>query len=159
MRPTPLLLAVALLAAGSSGARANLTLPIDQEVGTLTCEARSTAGPMFATAPVVDCAFISDRDGALQTYVGLLPGRPQKAGALAPIKMSWRVATRNGIERPGMLSGLFSDPAEWMVGPKHGAAATLIGKTASLRPMAGEPSSAKPLPGLELIATSAVAMK
>lgn len=163
MRPTALLLSLAVLGLGVTAAQANLTLPVDREIGTLTCQTRA-AGHALGATPVADCSFVSDRDGATQSFVAVLGKRSQGAGASAATKISWRVVTRNGIERPGLIAGSYADPAEWQVAPQKGAGSvTLVGRTASLKleAPAGQDAAklAKALAGLELIARTTVASR
>ena len=163
MRPIAPLLSLAFLAAGIVSAEANLTLPVDREIGTLTCQTRSAARAIGSTS-VADCTFVSDQDGTTQSYVAVFGKRAKGDSLSAATKISWRVMTRNGVERPGMLSGSFNDPAEWQVAPQKGSSSvTLVGATASLKPEAPTGQAAvklvKSLAGLELIGKTVVASR
>lgn len=175
MRPTVLLLSLAVLGLGATAAQANLTLPVDQEIGTLTCQTRAPARAL-GTTPVADCSFVSDRDGVSQSFVAVLGKRVQGEGKgagkgagktdgkLLSTKLSWRVVTRRGVERPGLIAGAYADPTEWQVAPQKGSArATLVGQTASLKleAPAGQDAAklARTLAGLELIARTVVASR
>lgn len=162
MRPILFVFAAASFAASLTGARANLSLPVDKEVGTLTCAIRGGT-EIIKAQPSAECTFVSDRDDATQSYVAQFRGRSEDTIAPKARTVAWRVLTRKGVERPGMLAGIFSDPASWQVAPSKSAYAVLVGPAASLRPILPEGQataiSMQHLPDFALVQVSTVASR
>lgn len=145
-----LALSAVVLALGLTSAQASLTPLVDWSVGTLTCTPRTDVGIVVGAATAADCTFVSDRDGAAQNYVALLPA----SASAQPARLTWRVVTRRGADRPGMLSGVFADQATWRIAPRPSAPAGLIGPAASLRPT-GSDADVRSLARIELAAVPA----
>lgn len=163
MRPIPLLLTVVALAPVATGASANLSLPIDREIGTLTCSIAAEPALGTRSETAAECVFMSDRDDAGQAYAAQV--RWQRAGSLPPgqARIAWRVLTRKGVERPGMLSGAYANPATWQVAPPRAAVPILMGPMAKLRRMtvvgAATVVEPRPVVEIELTPVSAVAAR
>ena len=163
MRTIPGLLTFVALATGATGASANLSLPIDKEIGTLTCSISAEPALGSRSGLSAQCMFVSDQDDAGQAYAAQLRWRRGSSLAPAPAKIAWRVLTRKGVERSGMLGGAYADPATWQVAPSRTGGPVLMGPVAKLRqmPVAGATTVVEPQPvaEIELTAVSAIAAR
>lgn len=133
MRSTPVLLTLIALATGATGASASLSLPVDREVGTLTCSIAATPAADTRSETSADCVFVSDRDDATQSYAGQVRWQRGHGSMPTPARIAWRVLTRKGVEKPGMLAGAYADPATWQVAPVQAGDPVLMGSPAKLR--------------------------
>lgn len=134
MRTLTIAFTAALLAAGAAYARGNLgEAPTQQAAGTLTCTTKPEASLIFGRTPVADCTFVADRGGFRQSYVAMFTRIGRSESLERGQTVRWRVLTRDGFARPGMLVGLFTAPGDGSQGSGARALPELAGRTASLR--------------------------
>lgn len=119
-----------LLAAGAAYAHGlNAEPTAQQSAGILTCKTKPEATLVFGRAPVADCTFVAERGGDRQTYVALFSRTATTAELDASQTVTWRVLTKDGTVRPGVLADLFKAPSSQAAASKP----ELVGRAASLQ--------------------------
>lgn len=134
MRAIAIALAAGFLTGGAVYAHGTLTpAQAQRSAGTLSCTTKPELSLVFGATPVADCTFVSDR-GSRQSYVAMFHRATQKQVSDAAETVTWRVVTKDGADRPGMLSGTFTAPtgdAAAVLAPSD--APELMGQKASLK--------------------------
>ncbi|MEA1832347.1 DUF992 domain-containing protein [Methylobacterium durans] len=134
MRTLTIAFTAAVLAAGAAYARGSITeAPNQQAAGTLTCTTKPDASLIFGRTPIAACTFVSDRGSFRQSYLAMFTrvGRGESVERAQTVK--WRVMTRDGFARPGMLVGLFTAPGNEAHASEARQVPELAGRTARLR--------------------------
>ncbi|GJE61511.1 DUF992 domain-containing protein [Methylobacterium trifolii] len=138
MRAILIALSAAALAAGAAYGHAVQPEAPTIQAGTLTCTTRPEASLVLGLMPAADCRFVADRGGFAQDYEAVFsPGA--FGGAVDRVETAaWRVLTRDGFGRPGMLTGFFAQSGEAMLArPGDRPAPTLSGRAVSLQRLSG----------------------
>lgn len=131
MRAIAIAFSAAMLAAGAAYAHGSLTeAPDPQSAGTLTCITKPDVSLIFGRTPIADCTFVSERGNFRQSYVAMFSRATHVDTAQ---KVSWRVLTKDGFARPGMLSDLFTVPVSQSESAKAPTAPEMMGRAATLQ--------------------------
>ncbi|KAB1071640.1 DUF992 domain-containing protein [Methylobacterium planeticum] len=134
MRSIAIAFSAAVLAAGAALAHGNLSEPAAQQIaGTLTCITRPEASLVFGRTPVADCTFVAERGGFRQSYAAVLTRVGQGREVETAHRITWRVLTKDGFARPGMLSDFFTVPPSQPESAGMRALPEMVGRAASLR--------------------------
>ena len=130
MRTIAIAFSAALLAAGAAYAHGSLTEAPAQTAGTLTCITKPEVSLIFGRTPIADCTFVSERGNFRQNYVAMFS---RAAHVDTAQKVTWRVLTKDGFVRPGMLSDLFSVPVTQSESAQTRATPEMVGRNATLQ--------------------------
>lgn len=139
MRSLTLAFVAGILAAGAAGAHSLGAAPAaPQAAGTLTCVTKPEATLVFGRTPVAECVFTAERGGFRQSYAAVFSPAAGMAELESAQTVTWRVLTRDGFARPGMLADSFTAP-QGSTATKH----ELVGRTATLQFLShsGQPSA------------------
>ncbi|MBB2963715.1 DUF992 domain-containing protein [Methylobacterium sp. R2-1] len=129
MRSLTLAFTVGILAAGAAYAHGlGSESPAQQTAGILTCVTKPEASLVFGRTPVADCTFAAERGGFRQSYVAVFSPAATTAELETAQKVTWRVLTKGGFSRPGMLADNFTAPQS-----QPAAKPELVGRTAILQ--------------------------
>jgi hypothetical protein len=113
MRSFTLALTASILAAGVTYAHGLGSEPAAQQTaGILTCVTKPEATLVFGRTPVADCTFVAERGGYRQGYLAVFSRAATAAELETAQKVSWRVITKDGFARPGMLADSFTAPQD-----------------------------------------------
>jgi hypothetical protein len=134
MRTIAIAFSAGVLAAGAAYAHGSLSVqPAQQTAGILTCITKPEASLIFGRTPVADCTFVAERGGFRQTYAAVLTRVGQVREVETAQRITWRVLTKDGFARPGMLSDFFTVPPSQPEIAGVPAVPEMVGKAASLQ--------------------------
>ena len=129
MRRLTLAFTAGILAAGAAAAHGlGSEAPAQQTAGILTCVTKPEASLVFGRTPVADCTFAAERGGFRQSYVAVFSPAATVAELETAQKVTWRVLTKDGFARPGMLADKFTAAQD-----RTAAKPELVGRAATLR--------------------------
>jgi hypothetical protein len=129
MRAFILAITTGILVAGAAYAHGLGSEPTAQQTaGILTCVTKPEATLVFGRTPVADCTFVAESGGYRQSYLAVFSRAATLAELETTQRVAWRVMTKDGFARPGMLADDFTAPQEQATDRP-----TLFGRTASLQ--------------------------
>ena len=133
MRSIVFAFSAAVLAAGAAYAHGSLTeAPTRHTAGILTCITKPEASLVFGRTPVAECTFVAERGGFRQTYGAMFSRVLHAQDTQTAQKIVWRVLTKDGFARPGMLSDFFMVSSGQPEAINTRAAPAMVGRSASL---------------------------